>query len=111
MVNRNVGSGTRVLLDQWLAGQQPTGYFSQPRSHNAVAAAVAQERADWGMTLRNIAQHYGLGFLPVREEHYDFVIPQSRRGRREVRLFCEVLQSDAVRRQLTTAGFHVSPDH
>ena len=48
MVNRNAGSGTRVLIDRLLAGARPPGYANQPKSHNAVAAAIAQERADWG---------------------------------------------------------------
>src|SRR5262249_61144827 len=40
MVNRNAGAGTRVLIDQLLNGARPAGYSNQPRSHNAVAAAV-----------------------------------------------------------------------
>ena len=50
MVNRNQGSGTRALIDRLLAGTRPAGYAVQPRNHNAVAAAVLQERADWGVT-------------------------------------------------------------
>ena len=50
MVNRNQGAGTRVLIDLILKGVQPPGYWNQPRSHNAVAAAVVQGRADWGIT-------------------------------------------------------------
>ena len=42
MVNRNQGSGTRMLIDELLAGARPDGYAAQPRSHNAVATAVAQ---------------------------------------------------------------------
>ena len=42
MVNRNAGAGTRVLIDKLLGGKRPPGYSNQPRSHNAVAAAVAQ---------------------------------------------------------------------
>src|SRR5215475_1335142 len=41
MVNRNTGAGTRVLIDWMLKGARPPGYSNQPRSHNAVAAAVA----------------------------------------------------------------------
>jgi putative molybdopterin biosynthesis protein len=47
MVNRNAGAGTRVLIDKLLDGARPPGYSNQPRSHNAVAAAVGQGRADW----------------------------------------------------------------
>ena len=42
MVNRNQGSGTRVLIDRLLGGVKPRGYAVQPRNHNAVAAAVAR---------------------------------------------------------------------
>ena len=44
LVNRNPGSGTRVLVDRLLDGRQPPGYGVQTRSHNAVAASVAQSR-------------------------------------------------------------------
>ena len=72
MVGRNQGSGTRVLLDRLLQGARPPGYWNQPASHNAVAAAIAQGRADWGLAIRPVAQAMGLGFLPVADEHYDF---------------------------------------
>ncbi len=81
MVNRNQGSGTRALIDRMLAGARPRGYAVQPRNHNAVAAAVAQGRADWGMTLDTIARAAGLGFLPVQAERYDFVVPLARAHR------------------------------
>ena len=61
MVNRNAGAGTRVLIDKLLAGARPPGYSNQPRSHNAVAAAVAQGRADWGVAIEPVARLYGLG--------------------------------------------------
>ena len=51
MVNRNAGAGTRILIDQLLGAARPAGYGNQPRSHNAVAAAVAQGRADWGVAI------------------------------------------------------------
>ena len=51
MVNRNPGSGTRILIDRLLGGARPAGYAVQPKSHNAVAAAVAQGRADWGVAI------------------------------------------------------------
>ncbi|HHX91494.1 MAG TPA: molybdopterin biosynthesis protein, partial [Paracoccus sp.] len=79
MVNRNQGSGTRVLLDGLLAGARPQGYWNQPASHNAVAAAVAQGRADWGMAIAPVASALGLGFLPVADEHYDFAVWQEPR--------------------------------
>ncbi len=91
MVNRNQGSGTRALIDRLLAGARPPGYAVQPRNHNAVAAAVAQGRADWGLTLDTIAHRAGLGFIPVQHEQYDFVVPKSRAGRPGVQAFRTLL--------------------
>ncbi|HEY0301054.1 MAG TPA: molybdopterin biosynthesis protein, partial [Rhizomicrobium sp.] len=68
MVNRNAGAGTRVLIDTLLDGARPSGYANQPKSHNAVAAAIAQGRADWGVAMAPVASLYGLGFLPVAPE-------------------------------------------
>ena len=56
MVNRNRGSGTRVLIDRLLGGRKPPGYAVEARSHNAVAAAVAQGRADWGLAIAPVAR-------------------------------------------------------
>lgn len=105
MVNRNQGAGTRILIDRLLAGARPDGYWNQPKSHNAVAAAVAQRRADWGMTIAPVAHAAGLGFIPFAEEHYDFALVTSRRERPAVRAFVESLESDGTRSALERAGF------
>jgi putative molybdopterin biosynthesis protein len=105
LVNRNRGSGTRLLIDQLLGGAQPPGYWAEARSHNAVAAAVVQGRADWGVTLEPVARAAGLGFLPLQEEQYDFVIPRSRRDRPAVSAFRRLLESDEARRGLAERGF------
>jgi len=104
MVNRNQGSGTRVLIDRLLGGVKPHGYAVQPRNHNAVAAAVVQGRADWGMTLDTIARKAGLGFLPVQEEQYDFIVPRSRVDRPSVVAFTKLLQQPATREALARLG-------
>ena len=107
MVNRNAGSGTRILTDRLLAGATPPGYWSQPKSHNAVAVAVAQGRADWGMAIETVARQYGLGFLPLQDEHYDFALPKSRLDRPAVRAFRAALNEPAVRKALTELGFRL----
>ena len=104
MVNRNQGSGTRVLIDRLLAGARPHGYGVQPRNHNAVAAAVLQGRADWGMTLDTIARNAGLGFLPVQAEQYDFIVPRSRADRPGVVAFRKLLQQASTREALVRLG-------
>ncbi len=108
MVNRNQGSGTRALIDRLLEGARPAGYAVQPRNHNAVAAAVSQGRADWGVTLDTIARNAGLGFLAVQEERYDFVIPKSRAHRPGVLAFRRILQEAHVRDALTRLGMKVN---
>jgi putative molybdopterin biosynthesis protein len=104
MVNRNGGSGTRIVLDQLLAGARPPGYALQPRNHNAVAAAVAQGRADWGLAIQRVAQQAGLGFLPVVDEQYDFVVPQARAARDAVTAFRALLADPDVRAALNQLG-------
>ncbi|MDQ8731446.1 molybdopterin biosynthesis protein [Bradyrhizobium sp. LHD-71] len=105
MVNRNQGAGTRILIDRLLGGARPDGYWNQPRSHNAVAAAVAQHRADWGMTIAPVADANGLGFIPFAEEHYDFALVSARRARPAVEAFLAALQSKENRKALEQAGF------
>lgn len=105
MVNRNQGAGTRILIDRLLAGAKPEGYWNQPKSHNAVAAAVAQKRADWGMTIAPIAKAAGLGFIPFAEEHYDFALVTARKDRPGVQAFLKSLASDQTRKALGEAGF------
>jgi molybdopterin molybdotransferase/putative molybdopterin biosynthesis protein len=107
MVNRNQGSGTRALIDRLLGGVKPPGYAVQPRNHNAVAAAVVQGRADWGVTLDIVALRAGLGFLPVQEEQYDFVVPTSRANRPGVVAFKTLIMEPRVREALTRLGMKV----
>jgi putative molybdopterin biosynthesis protein len=105
MVNRNQGAGTRILIDRLLGDARPDGYWNQPRSHNAVAAAVAQHRADWGVTIAPVAHASGLGFIPLTEEHYDFALVTARKGRPAVQAFLQALASAERRAALTQAGF------
>ncbi len=79
MVNRNPGSGTRILLDQLLNGRKPPGYAVQPGNHNAVTAAILQKRADWGMAIESVAARPELDFIRVTQEHFDFVVHPDRR--------------------------------
>jgi putative molybdopterin biosynthesis protein len=108
MVNRNTGSGTRILIDRLLGERRPPGYGVQTKSHNAVAAAVRQGRADWGVAISTVADPYGLSFLPLQAEQYDFVIPRARARRDAVKAFCDVLNDAAIGERLRAIGFDVS---
>ncbi len=107
MVNRNPGSGTQILTDRLLGGAKPAGYWSQPKSHNAVGVAVAQGRADWGIAIETMARQYGLGFIPAQDEHYDFIVPKTRLARPAVQRFFAVLEDPATRKALTELGFRL----
>jgi molybdopterin molybdotransferase/putative molybdopterin biosynthesis protein len=105
MINRNAGSGTRILIDQLLAGARPAGYFVRAKSHNAVAVALQQRRADWGVAIQSVAALYGLDFIPLREERYDFVVPKARLNRPAVRRFADLLSAPAAQSILDRFGF------
>lgn len=105
MVNRNPGSGTRILIDQLLDGSQPPGYLHQVKTHNGVAAAVEQGRADWGMTLETVANAAGLGFQFVANERYDFAVRESRWDRPAVIALRRLLDDETVRARLAEIGF------
>jgi putative molybdopterin biosynthesis protein len=113
MLNRTRGAGTRVLLDLLLdriahdRGMSPAelratlaGYEAETRSHNAVAAAVASGRADWGLGIEAVAIAYGLGFGPLRDEEYDFLTLRNRLQREPVQAFLDVLKSSEFQRSL-----------
>jgi putative molybdopterin biosynthesis protein len=106
MVNRNRGAGTRVLIDRLLDGRRPPGYGYEPRSHYAVAAAVAQGRADWGITIETVAAQAGLYFRPLQDEHYDFVVAAGRDAVPAVEVLERLLAPDSpVRERLAAQGF------
>jgi putative molybdopterin biosynthesis protein len=110
MVNRNAGAGTRVLIDKLLTGARPPGYANQPKSHNAVAASVAQGRADWGVAIEPVAKLYGLGFLPVAPEHYDFLVVENRRERPAVQAFLAALREPVTRERISALGMQPADD-
>ena len=80
-VNRQRGSGTRVLLDYKLVAagidtQQVTGYEREEYTHLAVAAAVAGGRANVGLGILSAARAIGMDFIPLFNERYDLAIPE-----------------------------------
>jgi putative molybdopterin biosynthesis protein len=121
-INRNAGSGTRILLDlelKKMAGDGPLkdvargiwGYEVEAKSHSAVAAAVAHDRADVGLAIKTVADQYGLEFIPLREEKYDFAIPMERFDKPAVKAFIETLRSREFQARLKqTPGLKASQE-
>jgi putative molybdopterin biosynthesis protein len=93
-----------VLVDRLLAGRRPPGYANQPKSHNAVAASIAQKRADWGLAIAPGAKMYGLSFIPVAAEHYDFLLVEARRARSGVQAFLAALRDETTRARIRALG-------
>jgi putative molybdopterin biosynthesis protein len=81
-INRQSGAGTRVLLDYHLrlsslSSESIKGYQNEEYTHLAIAAAIASGRADCGLGIEAAAQALGLDFIPLYQERYDLIIPQS----------------------------------
>jgi len=81
-VNRQSGSGTRVLLDYQLQQSRLDprsirGYEREEFTHMAVAVAIASHLADVGLGVKSAAQALGLDFIPIDEEEYDLLFRRS----------------------------------
>ena len=105
LVNRPLGTGTRVLLDELLqdAGllpEQLAGYGHAQPSHAAVAQAVASGQADVGVGTQSAAQAAGLGFVPLVQERYQLVCLKSALDSPPVAALRQLLASKAWAQQL-----------
>ena len=108
-VNRQKGSGTRILADytckqQGIDPAKIYGYDHEEFTHTAVAALVEAGSADAGMGIYSAAKMYGLGFVPVCEEQYDLLIPDYAWETPMVQALLEVLHSDAFRTRIESLG-------
>ena len=108
-VNRQKGSGTRILLDYLLKqnGLEPSqikGYDREEITHTSVAAAVASGTADAGMGILAAAKIYGLGFIPLVEEQYDLVVAEKTLSHPEYARLMEVMKSDEFAQRLEKLG-------
>ncbi len=113
LINRNTGSGTRVITDlklRKLADERRVsfdeltggikGYYTEAKTHSAVAASVKLGKADVGVGIRPVAEMNGLKFIKIADEEYDFVIPRRLLESREIKKFLEVLRGREFRERL-----------
>ena len=101
IVNRQPGSGARIVLDEMLKesgvdARAIRGYDLQARGHLEVAAAIAAGSADAGITLRVAAEAFGLRFFKIREEQYDLVIPEREFDTTAVQILLDALNTAAL---------------
>ena len=114
-VNRQRGSGTRILLDYHLehlgmAGASVEGYDREEYTHLGVAAAVASGRADVGLGIRAAAVALDLGFIPLFHERYDLAIPNEHYQSERLRPLIDLLSDDEFRSAVSAlAGYDVAP--
>lgn len=108
-VNRQRGSGTRVLFDYMCAkhglrADSVYGYEREELTHTAVAAQIAAGSADAGLGIYSAAKMYGLDFIPVCTEQYDLIIPDYAWDTPAVKKLLEVLQSEKFKARLAEMG-------
>ncbi|MGQ9858836.1 MAG: molybdopterin biosynthesis protein [Thermodesulfobacteriota bacterium] len=108
-INRQAGSGTRVLLDFHLRklGIRPEeiqGYSREEYTHMAVAVAVASGAADVGMGILAAARALGLEFIPVCSERYDLVIPTEHFDTEGIQLLLAIIGSEEFRELVRGMG-------
>lgn len=99
MVNRALGTGTRLLLDnelrkQGLEGQKITGYDYEVGRHMDVGLEVLSGRADVGPGIEAIAGILDLGFLPLRWERFDLLIAKNQFFEKNIQRFLGILEQD-----------------
>ncbi len=114
-VNRQLGSGTRVLLDFELskAGLNPSrvkGYENEEYTHMAVAVSVLSGKADAGLGILSAAKALGLDFIPVVEERYDILILKRLMGQHPIRLFLECIREECFKKAVEALGGYDTRD-
>lgn len=108
-VNRQRGAGTRILCDYILKkdGISPkdiNGYNNEKFTHTSVAALIASGSADAGLGIYSAAKMYGLDFIEVCNEEYDFLVGEKHIDNPMVKAFFEVLQSDELKKRIEKMG-------
>ena len=110
MVNREKGSGTRILLDQKLkalgiSASGIPGYTRELGNHLSIAGAVARGEADFGMGAETAARQVdGVTFVPLQTEWYDLVFPQARQEEPTFRLLMDYLTGNGFREEIAATG-------
>jgi putative molybdopterin biosynthesis protein len=112
-VNRQSGSGTRILLDYELARagiptERVAGYNNEEYTHMNIAMAVVTGAADAGLGIYAAAKALSLDFVPITKERYDLVIPSAYLEEEKIRLLIEIIRSDEFKEKtLAMGGYEV----
>jgi molybdate transport repressor ModE-like protein len=110
-VNRQTGSGTRMMLELMLdrmgiAPRDIAGFDSAELTHSAVAAFIASGMGDVGIGVETAARHFGLDFIALTPERYFFALPHAALAAPHVAQVVKLVQSEAVRAEIDAlAGY------
>ncbi len=108
-INRQAGSGTRILLDYKLnsLGINPaeiSGYNNEEYTHMSVAVAVLSGRADAGLGIHAAARALDLDFIPVVTEEYDLIIPDKFFNTDNVQILMETIKTKSFKKRVNALG-------
>jgi putative molybdopterin biosynthesis protein len=108
-INRQKGSGTRILLDHTLKtlsfeSNQIQGYEKEEYTHMAVASTVASGIADAGLGILPAARAMNLDFIPIAKERYDLVIPSIHLKDEKIEKVIETIRSDDFKETVQRMG-------
>jgi putative molybdopterin biosynthesis protein len=108
-INRQAGSGTRVLLDYELNRAKMSsdlikGYENEEYTHMSVAVAVLSGKADAGLGVMAAARALQLDFIPVTEERYDLIIPREFLALPSIRRLLEIINTQAFKERVEKMG-------
>ncbi|MCK8061130.1 MULTISPECIES: molybdopterin biosynthesis protein [unclassified Fusibacter] len=108
-VNRQNGSGTRLLTDHLIQSlnisrEDIIGYNTEVLTHTAVASAVLTGNADVGIGIESVARQMNLAYKPLAKEDYDFLIPKRFMSLQGVKDFISILEHEAFKKRLDEAG-------
>lgn len=114
-VNRQRGSGTRMLLDHCLEERgidsaSIPGYEREVTTHLAVALAVRTGEADAGMGVYSAAKALGLSFVPVATERYELVMHHAMLDDPRIEVLVDTVSSDAFKQVLRDLGGYETDD-
>jgi len=114
-VNRQVGSGTRILLDAMLkekgiANNLIKGYEREESSHNAIAILVREGVADTGIAIHAVARAFSLGFIPLAQEDYDLLVSKEFSETERFKSLLDLIRSDEFKKRLHDIGGYNTDD-
>ena len=109
LVNRQKGSGTRVLLDHHLKGLKISpskieGYEREVYTHFEVGLSILSKEADVGIATIAVAKLLSLPFIPIAKESFDMILEQKTFFRKAIQTFIEVLNSKEFRQRVEPIG-------